>query len=126
MTNRLFAEGSCIRGNLSHFIYPPRTRPESETVLEWRRPCVAHRYLAPFHTPQPVGWGEALLASIVCDPRAGTKCTGACGYFPEHYSAAWGRVERAFVSYWELVKLIATAVLISIGMIAFAFSFAMK
>ena len=49
--------------SLSHFVHPPRTRPESETVLEWQRPhAVAQGTSLHFTPPSPVGWGEALLA----------------------------------------------------------------
>jgi hypothetical protein len=40
----------------------------------------------------------------------------------KYSGAAWGRLELAFVSYWELVKLIGTAFLISSAIIAIGFA----
>jgi hypothetical protein len=60
----MWASRSIAGFSPSHSIHSPRARRESEALTgRATTPCVAHRYLAPFHTPQPVEWGEALFAS---------------------------------------------------------------
>jgi hypothetical protein len=49
--------------DLSHFTHPPRTRPESETVLEWQRPMRCAQVPRSISHPQPRGMGRGFFGS---------------------------------------------------------------